>query len=102
MKFDAPLGIPQGSVRAVIALSVIGAAIVSLFIGVNEEAKTFIFTLAGTAFGHYFGARQSETQGSAPTGEPLPASGLIPDEPLDESETRIVPGAQLEEDSDSK
>lgn len=95
VKFDAPLGIPQGSVRAILALVVIGGAVISLFVGsMSESDQTFIFGMAGVAFGYYFGARQSETIITPSTGEPITPS-IGPDEP-DNSESRIVPGSKIE------
>lgn len=90
MKFDAPLGIPQGSVRAILTIVVMLTAAVSVFVHVDAADKAFIFTLTGTAFGHYFGARQSETAGSPSTGDPTPQ--VVADQPESDIETSIVPG----------
>lgn len=50
-----PLWLPAGSVRAVLALVVIGGAIVmQVAVGAVPE---WLQPLAGAAFGYYFGAR---------------------------------------------
>lgn len=96
MKFNEPLGLPQGTVRALLALFVVAAALIAVFIHVDPSDKTFVFSLAGVAFGYYFGARQSETAVTGKT-EPLdqpPPAGLGQvDDGLD---TRIVPGNQVD------
>ena len=95
MKFNEPLGLPQGTVRALLAVIVVVAAIASIFVSVDPSDKAFIFSMAGVAFGYYFGARQSET---AVTGksEPLdqaPPKNLLTDDNVD---TRIVPGNEID------
>ena len=99
--FNEPLGLPQGTVRAVIALLVIGTALVSLFIGdMGDADKAWLFGLAGVAFGYYFGARQSETAATGRT-EPLdqtpPSNLAIPD---DATESRIVPGNEIDKEQE--
>lgn len=56
--FNEPLGLPQGSVRAIITLLLILAVIFMAFTGVVSE---FIISLAAAAFGYYFGTRGTET-----------------------------------------
>jgi len=93
IKFDAPLGVPQGSIRAVLALVVICTASATIFIGtVSESSQTFIFGLAGVAFGYYFGSRGSETAQTPSSGEPLPTVGTSPAEPEEDLTPDIVPG----------
>lgn len=58
MKLNEPLGQPQGTVRAIIALVVILGAVASHLFGQDDN---FLDVLAGTAFGFYFASRQQET-----------------------------------------
>ena len=58
MKFNEPLGLPQGSVRAIITIILILAVIGMSFVGSTSE---FLISLTSAAFGYYFGTRASET-----------------------------------------
>lgn len=95
MRFNEPLGQPQGTVRAVIALIVIGSAIAAYMIpAVSESARTFLGGMAGVAFGYYFGARGAETQ-EQPRSESevlVPSAPLINDEEPDETPRTFVAG----------
>ncbi|MEE8598229.1 MAG: hypothetical protein V3S69_01690 [Dehalococcoidales bacterium] len=67
---DQPLGLPQGSVRAMIAMTVIGGTIALLVIGnpVPQWLQGGFFTLIG----FYFGARGVASQPKPPV---VPPSG---------------------------
>lgn len=55
-----PLGLPKGSVRAILALfsvvAIITAYIVSIFTGFNFPAE--LLAVAGLILGYYFGTRE--------------------------------------------
>ena len=54
-------GFPKGTVRATLALLLVGALIAAvLYYDVPAEGVTILSTLAGTALGYYFGARGTE------------------------------------------
>lgn len=51
-------GLPQGTVRATLALLLVGALVAAIvYYDVNAEGITLLSTLAGSALGYYFGAR---------------------------------------------
>ncbi len=56
---DTPLGIPKGSVRAILALfsviSIVGAYIASIFAGFSFPAE--LLAVATLILGYYFGTR---------------------------------------------
>ena len=54
-----PLWLPEGSVRAIIALSLLAAAIAASFI-VDTVADKFLWPAAMAAVGFYFGSRGSQ------------------------------------------
>lgn len=54
-----PLGLPQGSVRALMALMILGGLLVSYF--VHKEIPDFLMTLAGVTVTFYFTQRMNET-----------------------------------------
>jgi len=60
--FNEPLGMPRGSVRALIALIVVIATF-AYFIVNKEFPEPLIGLLSGVVF-YYFGSRTSETQGT--------------------------------------
>lgn len=54
-------GLPKGTVRAVLALTLVGALVAAILVyDVAAEGVTLLSTLAGTALGYYFGARGAE------------------------------------------
>lgn len=67
--YNEPLKLPRGSVRAILAILIIGGAI-AYFLAYKEFPKELIF-LTGTVIGFYFGARTSETR-NTPKDEDLP------------------------------
>ena len=70
MMSDAPLGLPEGTVRAVFALMFAATA---CYLAIAQRVATEMFLPVVTAIvGYYFGARQSrEAPGSQGT-TPLP------------------------------
>lgn len=69
---DKPLWMPEGSVRAILAIGFVLGLLVYVFVGVfyNVDKDRFhmglavLEGLAGMAFGYYFGARQSASGGN--------------------------------------
>ena len=55
MNESEPLGLPRGSVRAILACAVIGGTI-GLY-GLTGHAPDWLISAFGTAFGFYFGSR---------------------------------------------
>jgi len=53
--FDKPLGLPEGSVRALLALTIVGASVVYLF--VNKSLPTGLVGVLGAVIGFYFGQK---------------------------------------------
>ncbi|KKM97241.1 hypothetical protein LCGC14_1170040 [marine sediment metagenome] len=58
MDLDAAFGWPKGTVRGILALSVIGGMIVGMFI--NPDAAQELKLLAGVVIGFYFGSKAKE------------------------------------------
>ena len=58
MNINEPLGMPKGSVRAIIGLAFTTAAIVALFLGKVIPGEFFGFI--GAIIGFYFGSRAYE------------------------------------------
>ncbi len=54
-----PLGLPAGSVRAIIALTLTGAIIAAIFVKVDIPEITLGFL--GAIIGFYFGSRNNDT-----------------------------------------
>jgi hypothetical protein len=52
---DEPLGLPKGSVRAIIALFVLSAVIIGVF--VRNKGVELLIPIAGMVVGYYFGSR---------------------------------------------
>ena len=50
-----PLGLPKGSVRAILAVTTIGGAVAMYMAGIT--VPDWLISMAGTAFGFYFGTR---------------------------------------------
>lgn len=63
--YNEPLGLPQGSVRAILTILLILAVIGMSFTGYTNE---FIVSLSSVAAGYYFASRTAETT-STPRGE---------------------------------
>jgi len=55
------LWMPNGSIRAVLAITLTIAAVVAVFKPIAAEALAAIFGAAGTAWGLYFGTRAGES-----------------------------------------
>lgn len=101
MKLNEPLGMPQGTVRAILALIVVLGALASVFIHVDPTDKTFIFSMAGVAFGYYFGARQAETaEHPRSESEILSAPKVPKDDPEPDETVGVVSGKELSKDDD--
>ena len=64
-----PLGLPTGSVRAILALLIIST--ICLLAVRAQTAPDWLLIFAGTAFGFYFGARSNS---GAPPNPPLAPS----------------------------
>lgn len=58
---DEPLGLPKGSVRAIIALAIVAASVIAFFTGNDTAAKT-MSPIAATIIGFYFGTRTNGGQ----------------------------------------
>jgi hypothetical protein len=56
--FDKPLGLPEGSIRALLALTVVGATVMYLFI--NKSVPTELVGVLGAVVGFYFGSRKKK------------------------------------------
>lgn len=56
--FDKPLGLPGGSVRAMLAILIVGASVAYLFI--NKELPTGLVGVLGAVVGFYFASRKKE------------------------------------------
>ncbi len=54
-----PLWLPEGSVRALLALAVVGSAIAGVFT-LPVESAALLLALAGVVFSSYFKSRDSE------------------------------------------
>lgn len=69
MRTEQPLGLPQGSVRAVLALALTVAAIVASFVPVLPQE--FLWPAALTVNAFYFGSAPSrrEADSDAPSAE---------------------------------
>ncbi|AGK61506.1 hypothetical protein Asulf_01528 [Archaeoglobus sulfaticallidus PM70-1] len=53
---NEPLGLPRGSVRAILAIVTVGGAVVMH--AMNITVPDWLISMAGTAFGFYFGMRK--------------------------------------------
>lgn len=62
---DEALWLPKGSVRAVIAITLIGAAI---YLSIALKDLTFLGGLAGAAVGYYFSKTSKETPSGTTSG----------------------------------
>jgi len=57
-KNEEPLGLPKGSVRALIAIAITVSVVVAMFLGIEVPGEVFGFT--ASIIGFYFGARAAE------------------------------------------
>jgi hypothetical protein len=56
-----PLFLPEGSVRAILSIIVVGTAIYSAFVAqMDSGARGMLAALAGSVITHYFQARQQQ------------------------------------------
>ena len=55
MDLDAAFGWPKGTVRAILAFTIVGGAVLASFI--RPEAATELKVLAGAVVGFYFGSK---------------------------------------------
>lgn len=70
-RHNEPLGLPRGSVRSILALVVVSAAIASVFVSVaNTEALAALLAVAAIVVRDYFETRRQQ---NAADGPPLPA-----------------------------
>ena len=65
MKFDKPLALPQGSVRAILALGLTAAAITAAF--VPSLPSEFLYPAALTVNAFYFGSRPKSKDQDEPS-----------------------------------
>jgi hypothetical protein len=70
MSLSTPLGLPDGSIRGLIALACTGA-VLFLFI-TGQVVPDMLMTVASLVIGYYFGARSGGIE-NTPQPEPLPA-----------------------------
>ena len=56
---DKPLWMPVGSVRAILAIGIVAAAIIGVFV-LAAEAAGLLLALAGMVVGFYFKTREAE------------------------------------------
>jgi hypothetical protein len=56
---NEPLGLPKGSVRAIIALGIVGGSMMLVYVK-NGDAPDWIISAFSTTFGFYFGSRASK------------------------------------------
>jgi hypothetical protein len=88
--FNEPLGLPQGSIRAIITLVLLFSVLLLAILG--RESEVFI-SLASTAVGYYFGTRAVE-QVHQPRDESEPLTSASANEPDDGDDFEgIVPGS---------
>ena len=87
--YNEPLGLPQGTIRAVITLILIVALIALVFLG---KTSPYLEVLASAAFGYYFGSRSKETNSIPRTESEVPLTFSA--EP--EEEVEVVSGKNLE------
>ncbi len=55
---ELPLGLPKGSVRAILSMTIIGSTILIYLI--KGTVPEFLVTAFGTAYGFYFASRRDE------------------------------------------
>jgi len=57
--YDQPLGLPKGSVRAILALILVVATLIAIFLK-DQEVSRFLVPLVSVIVGYYFGRRSVE------------------------------------------
>jgi hypothetical protein len=63
-----PLALPRGSVRALLALILVAAAVAMVFVPVEDkDFGTGLFALAGFAIRDYFATRTEQNQADGPS-----------------------------------
>lgn len=65
MNTNEPLGLPRGSVRALITFSLLFMLGMTIFYDVTESMVAVIAGLVGSAVTHYFNKREDEPNGSS-------------------------------------
>ncbi len=60
---NEPLGLPKGSIRAIITLLLLGMLGMTIFYDVDSSSMAVVAGLAGTSVSSYFGSRR-ETNGN--------------------------------------
>lgn len=91
IKFNEPLGLPQGSVRAIITLVLLVSTVIMHYIG---KADAFIDGLTILAVGFYIGQRTGENA-ATPRSESellMPSAPLTETEPERDSTPTYIPG----------
>lgn len=88
MNFNEPLGLPQGTVRAIITIVLIVALIALVFMG---KTSSYLEVLASAAFGYYFAQRAAETSGTPKAESDVPVTFAQPEE----EEMTVVSGKDL-------
>lgn len=58
MNKNEPLGLPRGSVRAILAIMIVGSTVIGFTIGTAVDQA--LVGIAGAVVGYYFAARNSE------------------------------------------
>lgn len=60
MNINEPLGLPRGSVRALISIGVLGSFVAACFFDVPEGSLTALSSLAGVVLRDYFSSRKDK------------------------------------------
>lgn len=55
---NEPLGLPKGSIRGILAILTVSAALVSAFIETSNGSQSLLGSLAGMALTYYFKQRE--------------------------------------------
>lgn len=88
LNFNEPLGMPQGTVRAIVTLILILALVALVFMG---KTSSYLEVLASAAFGYYFAQRAAETSGTPKGESDVPVTFAQPEE----EEVTVVSGKDL-------
>lgn len=59
---NEPLGIPRGSVRAILAILIVGGFVAACFVGLTGEAMTALGSMSGVISVYYFRQRENEAK----------------------------------------
>jgi hypothetical protein len=79
MKYDEPLGLPKGSVRAIIAILVVAGFVLSIWFSYNSEVLASLASMVAT---FYFLERKVETTGQAESGTVVESAGGAEEEEM--------------------